>query len=164
MNDATTTQPRAADNTLQPRAEVLCVGNGKATGGDVPARIGGTACAADGGNVVTLPWPPKGLSPNARTHWRAKAPIAKAYKQACWALTLEAGVVVPDSPRLALWLDFYPPDRRSRDDDNLVAAFKSGRDGLALALGIDDKRFRCFPYVQDQIGGFVRVRITELPK
>ena len=43
MHDATTTQPRAADNTLQPRAEVLCVGNGKATGGNLPARTGGTA-------------------------------------------------------------------------------------------------------------------------
>lgn len=165
MNDATTTQPRAADNTLRTGPEGLCVGNGKATGGNLPVRTGGTACAADGGNVVTLPWPPKGLSPNARTHWRAKAPIAKAYKQACWALTLEAGVVVPDSPKLALWLDFVPPDKRHRDDDNIIAAFKSGRDGVALALGIDDKRFRCYPYVRDdQIGGFVRVRITELPK
>lgn len=164
MHDSTNPMASPANPRVRTRAESKRLAPGQALVRNLPARIGGTACAADGGNAVTLPWPPKGLSPNARTHWRKKAPIAKAYKQACWALTLEAGVVVPDSPRLALWLDFYPPDRRSRDDDNLVAAFKSGRDGLALALGIDDKRFRCFPYVQDQIGGFVRVRITELPK
>ena len=116
-------------------------------------------------NELALPWPPTGLSPNARLHWRKKAPIAKAYKEACWALTKAAGLVLPDTPKLALWLDFVPPDRRARDDDNLVAAFKAGRDGIALALGIDDKRFRCFAYVRDdQIGGFVRVRITELPQ
>lgn len=48
MNDATTTQPRAADNTLQPRAEGLCVGNGKATGGNLPRGIGGTAATSNG--------------------------------------------------------------------------------------------------------------------
>lgn len=73
-------------------------------------------------------------------------------------------MAVPDTPKIALWLDFVPPDRRHRDDDNLVASFKAGRDGIAMALGIDDKRFRCFPYVHDnQIGGFVRVRITGCP-
>jgi len=112
---------------------------------------------------LILPWPPMALSPNARTHWRKKAPIAKAYKHACWALTKEAGLIVPDAPKLALWLAFYPPDRRHRDDDNVIASFKYGRDGLALALGIDDKRFRCFPFLQTEIGGYVRVRITELP-
>lgn len=114
--------------------------------------------------TLTLPWPPRALSPNARTHWRKKAPIAKAYKEACWALTKEAGIVLPESEgRLALWLDFYPPDRRARDDDNMIASFKSGRDGLALALGIDDKRFRTFPFVRDQIGGYIKVRITDMP-
>lgn len=165
MNDSTSPLALAPDTRLRTGPEVAQLAPSKALGGNLPARAGGAACTADARNAVTLPWPPKGLSPNARTHWRAKAPIAKAYKQACWALTLEAGVVVPDSPKLALWLDFVPPDKRHRDDDNIIAAFKSGRDGVALALGIDDKRFRCYPYVRDdQIGGFVRVRITELPK
>ena len=114
---------------------------------------------------LILPWPPKALSPNARTHWRKKAPIAKSYKTACWALTNESGIVLPQTAgRLALWLDFYPPDKRHRDDDNMIASFKHGRDGVALALGIDDKRFRTFPYVQDKIGGFIKVSITELPE
>lgn len=118
-------------------------------------------------HTITLPWPPKELSPNARTHWRKKAPITKAYKHACWALCKEAGLLIKphstEGERLHLWLDFYPPDRRQRDDDNMIAAFKAGRDGLALALGIDDKRFICHPFVSDQIGGMVKVRITAGP-
>lgn len=73
-------------------------------------------------------------------------------------------MVVPDSHRIGLWVDFYPPDRRHRDDDNLIASFKAGRDGIALALGIDDKRFRCYPYVKNQIGGMVKVRLTSMPE
>jgi len=113
---------------------------------------------------ITLGWPPKELSPNARTHWRKKAPITKAYKEACWALTKEAGIVAPETEgRLHLWITFYPPDRRHRDDDNMIASFKAGRDGLALALGIDDKRFICHPFVSDQTGGMVKVVITPGP-
>lgn len=118
----------------------------------------------DMSNEVTLPWPPRALSPNARTHWRQKSPLTKAYKAACWALVKESGMVAPDSPRIALWLDFFPPDRRARDDDNIVASFKAGRDGIAAALGIDDKRFVMHPYVRDKIGGYVRVRLTTLPE
>lgn len=111
----------------------------------------------------TLPWPPKELNPNARIHWARKAPITKSYKHACWALTLESGVQVPDSKIISLWLDFYPPDKRCRDDDNIVASFKAGRDGIAKALGIDDKRFIVHPFVKDSIGGMVKVRLTAQP-
>lgn len=45
----------------------------------------------------------------------------------------------------------------------MIAAFKSGRDGIADALGIDDRRFVCHPYVKDQVGGMVKVRITAGP-
>ena len=62
MNDATTTQPRAADNTMQPRPEGLCVGNGKAPGGDMPARTGGTAGIADARNACIV-----GIDPGAST-------------------------------------------------------------------------------------------------
>jgi crossover junction endodeoxyribonuclease RusA len=114
-------------------------------------------------NEVILPWPPKALSPNSRVHWSVKSKEAKAYRRACWALARQAGMVAPTHEKIALWLDFVPPDRIRRDDDNMVASFKAGRDGLADALGIDDKRFRTFPYVSDKVGGFVRVRLTELP-
>ena len=114
--------------------------------------------------TVTLPWPPSALSPNSRTNWRKKAPITKAYKEACWAIVKESGMTAPETEgRLHLWIDFFPPDRRHRDDDNMIASFKAGRDGLALALGIDDKRFVTHPFVSMQIGGMVKVRITAGP-
>ncbi len=112
---------------------------------------------------VTLPWPPKDLSPNARVHWSKKSKAAKAYRAACWALCREAGLTVDWEGAIHAWIDFFPPDRRHRDDDNMIAAFKSGRDGLANALGVDDKRFRIHPYVQDQIGGMVKVRLSPGP-
>ena len=109
---------------------------------------------------LILPWPPKECSPNARVHWSKRSKAAKAYRQLCWALAKQAAIQAPDGA-LALWIDFYPPDRRQRDDDNLIAAFKSGRDGIAEALGINDKRFQTIPTMHDKTGGYVVVRITK---
>lgn len=38
-------------------------------------------------------------------------------------------------------ITFNPPDRRKRDRDNMIAAFKSGQDGLSDALNVDDSLF-----------------------
>lgn len=85
-----------------------------------------------------------------------------------YLLTREAhpkGASLPDGP-LALWVTWYPPDRRHRDDDNLIAGFKAYRDGIADALGIDDKRFRLHPFLHTEVrkGGEVRVAITPMPE
>ena len=123
---------------------------------------------------INLPWPFKELSPNARVHWSKRSKAAKAYRNTCFLQvramqirkSLEVGKYLdlyPGQERLHLWIDFYPPDRRHRDDDNLIAAFKSGRDGIADALDINDKRFICHPCIQDQLGkpdGYVEVTIT----
>ncbi|NLD14482.1 MAG: endodeoxyribonuclease RusA [Gammaproteobacteria bacterium] len=91
----------------------------------------------------TVPWPPKELSPNARKHWGARSKKAKQYRAQCFAYAHNAlqAMAVDVAGKLVLALVFRPPNRRKRDDDNLVAAFKSGRDGIADALGIDDSRF-----------------------
>lgn len=116
-------------------------------------------------NPIVLPWPDRALSPNSRGHWSKKSRAAKAYRKACWAIAKQSGVAVDWEGEVALWLTFFPPDRRHRDDDNLIASFKSGRDGLADALGIDDKRFRLYPWVSDQVrsGGCVEAVITKGP-
>lgn len=76
----------------------------------------------------------------------------------CWHQNVPEG-------RLHLWIDFYPPDKRKRDDDGLLASFKPFRDGIADAMRIDDNRFVSHPYVKDEVvrGGEVRVRITGGP-
>ena len=128
--------------------------------------------------TVDLPFPPRELSPNARSHWAKKSKAAKAYRQQCRVLLMaEATNQGWDVPALIaqadgqkggihLWIDFYPPDRRHRDDDNCAAAFKAGRDGLADALEIDDRMMRMHPFLHAEPvkGGLVRVTITGGPQ
>jgi crossover junction endodeoxyribonuclease RusA len=114
-------------------------------------------------NDLTLPWPPAACSPNARVHWTKKSKAAKAYRAACHLLAKQARMTAPDGEAL-LMLEFVPPDRRRRDDDNLLAMFKAGRDGLADALGIDDNVFATQIRVSKETikGGAVRVRIEAI--
>jgi len=113
---------------------------------------------------IVFGWPPRECSPNWRGHWTKRAKAAKAYKHACWALTKEAKVSVDWDGLVYLWITFNKPSRRLMDDDNLIASFKAGRDGLALALGIDDSRFRIAPFVSDRIAGSVVVRLSNGPE
>lgn len=110
---------------------------------------------------LILPWPPKILSPNARAHWSKRSKAAKAYRQECFVLCKSAKIKMPVTDGLVhFFVEFFPPDRRHRDDDNMIASFKSGRDGIADALGINDKKFRCHPSVSADVGGMVKVRIV----
>ncbi|MEW6460392.1 MAG: endodeoxyribonuclease RusA [Pseudomonadota bacterium] len=116
--------------------------------------------AAEGKQQVMLPWPVSALSPNARGHWSKRSRAAKAYRMQCFLFARKAGLVAP-AGRILLQLEFLPPTARRRDDDNLLASFKAGRDGLADALGIDDSVF----VSQVQIGtvhpgGAVRVTLS----
>lgn len=112
---------------------------------------------------LTLPWPPAACSPNARVHWTKKSRAAKAYRAACHLLAKQASIQAPAGEAL-LMIEFVPPDRRRRDDDNLLAMFKAGRDGLADALGIDDNVFATQIRMSKETikGGAVRVRIQAI--
>lgn len=94
--------------------------------------------------MIVLPWPPRELSPNARVHWARKSKLTKAYR-AQVAIAVRSARPAEPLPfvgeRLPLRLTFNPPDRRARDDDNMIGAFKAGRDQLADELGVND---RCF--------------------
>jgi len=85
---------------------------------------------------LEIPWPPRSLSPNARKQHRYATRDRKAYKEACWALTKEAGFRARH-----LHITFHPPDGKRRDLDNMLAAIKYGLDGVALAMGVDDREF-----------------------
>lgn len=113
---------------------------------------------------VTLAWPPRELSPNARLHWRTVAPFKKAYKESCWALCLNSSAVKKQDPslRFHVHLDFVPPDRRLYDRDNLIARMKSGLDGVAEALGINDRQFTTLTakVSENVVGGMVKMTIS----
>ena len=113
---------------------------------------------------VVLPWPPRVLSPNSRPpHWAVLAQAKRAYRLACHAEARAAGWrngAVAPTDRLHVRLVFVPPDRRRRDMDNLIAAMKSGLDGLADALGVDDTRWTLTCAIDEaNIGGMVRVEV-----
>jgi crossover junction endodeoxyribonuclease RusA len=114
-------------------------------------------------NEVTLPWPPAACSPNARVHWSKKSRAARAYRATCRLLAKQVGLQTPQGEALLI-LEFVPPDKRRRDDDNLLAMFKAGRDGLADALGIDDSIFSTQIRLSKETtkGGAVRVRIQAI--
>lgn len=119
--------------------------------------------------MILLPWPSRDLHPNSRVHWARKAKATKKARIEAQVATLASRSSlspIPKNGALALWVTWYPPDRRKRDDDGLIAAFKASRDGIADALGIDDSRFRVIPYLSDQPrkGGAVEVKITSMPK
>jgi crossover junction endodeoxyribonuclease RusA len=73
-------------------------------------------------------------------HWAAKSRAAKRYRWECRCEALRQRVrSYRPSDKVRVQLTFAPPDARRRDDDNMLASFKSGRDGLADAMGIDDQ-------------------------
>jgi crossover junction endodeoxyribonuclease RusA len=110
---------------------------------------------------VTLPWPPAALNPNRKAHWTVKSKAAKAYRATCFALCKEAKLVAPETDgKIHLWVDYYAPDRRHRDMDNCISASKAMFDGMADAIGVNDRRFSLHPYLREEIGGMVKVRLT----
>lgn len=90
--------------------------------------------------LISLPWPAKALSPNfrSRSHWPRTNAIA-AHRKLAWGATLQAMGCAATGELLAV--TFNPPDRRKRDDDNMIASAKAYRDGIADALGCDDHNF-----------------------
>ena len=95
--------------------------------------------------VLTLPWPQRVLNPNSRGHWAVKAKSAKAYRYECFVLASVAKLKVDWEGPIDVYLTFRPPSKRKYDLDNALASLKSGLDGLADALKVNDSRFRIKP-------------------
>ena len=110
-------------------------------------------------DCVFLPWPPKELSPNSALHWAKKAKKKKEYRQACWALTLEAKLEATGDQKIPMEITFYPPDKRHRDADNMVAAIKSGLDGVADALKVNDRQFLPTFIFSEEVKGMVKIKL-----
>ena len=121
---------------------------------DLIGTIGGLIPADQTLGRVILPFPPVELSPNWRGHWSAHSSAAREYRRTCWALALAARLRVPDYAAdggpITVRLDFFPPSRAKRDDDNVPASFKAGRDGVADALRCDDARFRTITVLHEE--------------
>lgn len=136
--------PRGCEGRAEEQGVQAIAGGGQADG--VIAR-------------VTLPWPPKELSPNARVHWAVLAKAKRAYRAECASQARIQGVAQAKVQKLHLALVFYPPTRRLFDLDNALARMKSGLDGLADVLGVDDRHWTFSVYRAEQIGGMVKVEV-----
>lgn len=91
--------------------------------------------------VVSLPWPPKELSPNARLHWAQRRGYVKKSREWARLACLSAGACHLGWQRARVSITFRAPDRRARDIDNMLASAKSSLDGVADATGIDDRHW-----------------------
>jgi crossover junction endodeoxyribonuclease RusA len=121
-----------------------------------------TNSSGSGGEVqVTLPWPNKTLSPNARVHWAKKAAATKAARtEATWLIRARGKQRGWSAGAAYVTMVFCPPDHRRRDLDNLIASMKASNDGIADALGVDDSRFiSTYSMGQPVKGGAVFVTI-----
>lgn len=110
---------------------------------------------------VELPWPPKELMPNwsSGRHWAALSRKKQDYREICRLLCLKLPKM---HGRVAVKLIFHPPDARHRDLDNLHSACKYLLDGLATAVGVDDRNFRpvTLDFGEIKKGGAVWVEIS----
>ncbi|MBL4753593.1 MAG: hypothetical protein JKY52_08395 [Flavobacteriales bacterium] len=93
---------------------------------------------------IQLPYPNPKLSPNQyKRSWAGKARLAKAYRFDCCMIANsivgpKGGFIWAKTVKLPVKITFHPPDKRRRDRDNMIAAFKSGQDGIVDAIGVDD--------------------------
>lgn len=96
--------------------------------------------------IVKLPFPDPCLFPNAKAKgggWQgALKAKAKARDDAFYVTKRAAGAWRPADGPIPLSIVFCPPDKRKRDWDGMAGAIKYAIDGVALALGVDDARFR----------------------
>lgn len=90
--------------------------------------------------MIVLPFPPASLSGHAGGHWRSKSTPTAKHREWARLATLAAGVTAPSTGDIALYIRFIPPDRRS-DRSNFPNRLKAGIDGIAQALGVNDRRF-----------------------
>lgn len=91
---------------------------------------------------IELAWPPAILSGHAKGNGRwAKIAATKKHREWARLATLAAGdIVIPISGDILASVTFYPPDRRG-DRTNYPNRMKPIWDGIADALGVNDRRF-----------------------
>ena len=85
---------------------------------------------------IVLPYPLPALWPNKRQHWSAKASATRTYRQ--WA-KLAANTAKPGPVHLICCPKPFGP---APDMDNFIAACKALQDGLADAMGVNDRELR----------------------
>lgn len=109
--------------------------------------------------TITLPFPPASLSGHAKGHWRAKSGPTAKHREWARLATMAAGVAAPATGDIRICVRFVPPDRRS-DRGNFPVRMKAYFDGIADALGVNDRRFvPQFEFAEPKKPGHVDVTV-----
>jgi crossover junction endodeoxyribonuclease RusA len=107
--------------------------------------------------IITLPWPSSKLTPHAKGHWRPKAEATKQARVCAIVLAMERPRITPD-PQATIFVEYWPKAYRG-DVHNMHGRMKAYIDGIADAMGCDDKHFKVdFPSVwagRDPVGKVV---------
>lgn len=86
---------------------------------------------------MTLPWPNSHLSPNSRARW-GKINATSAARLTAIVEMRRAGVVKIEPRNYRIVYDFWPPDNRNRDLDNMAIMCKPYVDGIFQACEGND--------------------------
>lgn len=113
--------------------------------------------------LMKFPFPDSKLSPNKRGNHLFNTSARVAAREVGFYIVKESGIETQAVP-LEMYMKICPPDKRRRDNDNVVSAFKSYRDGMFQALGIDDSFVYRLIVERGDIekGGAVYVGISKL--
>lgn len=111
-------------------------------------------------NRVTLPFPPASLSGHANGGWRSKSGPTAKHRELARLAALAAGLSAPATGDIHIHVRFVPPDRRG-DRTNYPNRLKPYFDGLADALGVNDRRFLpAYEFAEPQKPGRVEITIA----
>lgn len=112
--------------------------------------------------TITLRWPDRRLSPNARVDRRKVSGIRAAARREAGLLCIAEGARNLKWAGADVMIVFRPPDRHRRDVDNMLGSIKSDLDGIADATGVDDATWTLTLVRGDPVkGGMVIVRLSE---
>lgn len=110
-----------------------------------------------------LPWPHVALSGHNKGHWHIKAEIVRKHRARAITATVAAKVSIPwIAGDIPIRFRFVPPNRRG-DRTNFPNRLKPYIDGIADALGVNDRRFLpAYEFAEPEAPGRVEVEIGEV--
>lgn len=109
--------------------------------------------------LVELPFPSSALSGHQGGRWREKARVIATHRSWAFHATKAAKIQVPAEGDIPIKFRFVPPNRRG-DRTNYPNRLKPYIDGIAEALGINDRRFLpSYEFAEPKAPGSVEVRL-----
>lgn len=109
--------------------------------------------------MILLPFPPSALSGHNNGGWMNKRKIVRQWREWARNATLEARPSVPADGDIIVSVLFVPPNRRG-DRTNYPNRCKPIFDGIADALGVNDRRFLPrYLFAEPEAPGRIEVRL-----